>query len=438
MSSFQDILTPEKLTDIVKSVEKTDDVELVSRSFGSTTNKGENWNSSLVAVDVVAKVGGLEKEYHWVGKFPPENQERQMFQKATMMADKEVAFYAEFAPDLKNFLNGLGLDQELKLAIPDCPYAETNPDCVYFLLNNLKKAGFSEEFDKQQGLDAAHTELALDELAKYHAVSHAYIMHKAKDSSLRQVLKDYEVITRDYLNVEPTEFGIQVLKSLTNPAVKNVLKNLKVLEESGDEDLVGIFQRFLDKHDGRHHLSGRKVNLNEFNAVIHNDYWFNNMLFRYEKGQDGAMVPREISIVDFATGCWGNPAIDLSYILVMSLTPEFRKEKEDHFLRFYHYKLIGYLEKLGIGPDVYTLEQLRQDYQDRFIVGLLFFLSFPFTWIPKTKGMDQSDMDGEWRDPEKLIDMMGDVFVQILEHDPSIRSRMKVNFMTGVENGLFD
>ena len=141
MSSFQDILTPEKLTDIVKSVEKTDDVELVSRSFGSTTNKGENWNSSLVAVDVVAKVGGFEKEYHWVGKFPPENQERQMFQKATMMADKELAFYAEFAPDLKNFLNGLGLDQELKLAIPDCPYAETNPDCVYFLLNNLKKAG---------------------------------------------------------------------------------------------------------------------------------------------------------------------------------------------------------------------------------------------------------------------------------------------------------
>jgi uncharacterized membrane-anchored protein len=119
-----------------------------------------------------------------------------------------------------------------------------------------------------------------DELAKFHAVSHAYITNKAKESSLQKALKDYEVITREYLYVEPTEAGIQVLKGLTIPAVKNVLKNLKVLDEDGNEDLLGIFQRFLNKYEGRHHLSGRLVNLDEFNAIIHNDYWFNNMLFR--------------------------------------------------------------------------------------------------------------------------------------------------------------
>ena len=41
----------------------------------------------------------------------------------------------------------------------------------------------------QQGLDVAHTELALDELAKYHAVTHAFIMDKARNSSLPQTLK---------------------------------------------------------------------------------------------------------------------------------------------------------------------------------------------------------------------------------------------------------
>ncbi len=35
----------------------------------------------------------------------------------------------------------------------------------------------------------AHTELALDELAKYHAVTHAFIMAKAKSNSLQQTLK---------------------------------------------------------------------------------------------------------------------------------------------------------------------------------------------------------------------------------------------------------
>jgi len=41
----------------------------------------------------------------------------------------------------------------------------------------------------QQGLDLPHTHLALDELAKLHAASHAYIMSRAKDSSLEDVLK---------------------------------------------------------------------------------------------------------------------------------------------------------------------------------------------------------------------------------------------------------
>ena len=39
------------------------------------------------------------------------------------------------------------------------------------------------------------------------------------------------------------------------------------------------------------------------------------------------MVPKKIAIVDFATGCWSNPAIDISLFFVMSLTPEERKEK---------------------------------------------------------------------------------------------------------------
>jgi Ecdysteroid kinase-like family len=51
---------------------------------------------------------------------------------------------------------------------------------------------------------------------------------------------------------------------------------------------------------------------------------------RYKK-ENGAMVPKEISIVDFATGCWGSPAIDLAYLFVVSITPEFRKEKVRFF-----------------------------------------------------------------------------------------------------------
>ena len=51
----------------------------------------------------------------------------------------------------------------------------------------------------QQGLDEVHTKLALDELAKYHAVTHAFIVSKAKESTIEAALK---VSTSTVTNLE--------------------------------------------------------------------------------------------------------------------------------------------------------------------------------------------------------------------------------------------
>ena len=50
---------------------------------------------------------------------------------------------------LKKFIVDSVRDTEMKLAIPNCPYAELDEGEFYFFLENLKKSGFSEEFDKQ-------------------------------------------------------------------------------------------------------------------------------------------------------------------------------------------------------------------------------------------------------------------------------------------------
>ncbi len=52
---------------------------------------------------------------------------------------------------LKKFIADSVRDTEIKLAIPNCPYAELDEREFYFFLENLKKSGFSEEFDKQVG-----------------------------------------------------------------------------------------------------------------------------------------------------------------------------------------------------------------------------------------------------------------------------------------------
>jgi hypothetical protein len=50
---------------------------------------------------------------------------------------------------LKRFIADSVFNTEMKLAIPNCPYAELNEREFYFFLENLKRSGFSEEFDKQ-------------------------------------------------------------------------------------------------------------------------------------------------------------------------------------------------------------------------------------------------------------------------------------------------
>ena len=57
--------------------------------------------------------------------------------------------------------------------------------------------------------------------------------------------------------------------------------------------------------------------------MLHGDFWFNNMLFRY--ADDDGETPVACSVIDLAIGFHGSPAIDLVYFLYMSTTPMLRK-----------------------------------------------------------------------------------------------------------------
>lgn len=133
-------------------------------------------------------VNGIEKEYNWIGKFPPDSPDQKVFHSGTKMGEKETRAYAEFIPDLKKFISDLELKTEIQLNFPPCLYAELEKDEYYFLMENMKESGYMEEVNKKLGLDVIHIKLALDELAKLHSTSHAFIMNKAKESSLKQVL----------------------------------------------------------------------------------------------------------------------------------------------------------------------------------------------------------------------------------------------------------
>ncbi len=151
-------------------------------------------------VDSKAVVNGTEKEFHWIGKFPPDSADQKDFHSGTNMGEKETRAYAEFIPDLQKFIKDMGLETDIQLNFPPCLYAELEKDEFYFFLENMKECGYKEEVNKKLGLDVDHVKLGLDELAKLHSSSHAYIMNKARETSLEKASKFLQVNILVYQN----------------------------------------------------------------------------------------------------------------------------------------------------------------------------------------------------------------------------------------------
>jgi hypothetical protein len=98
-----------------------------------------------------------------------------------------------------------------------------------------------------------------------------------------KVLKDMEIHTRDYVITNPTKEMMEFFNKFNSPARRSLLKTVEGLAEPG-EDLVGPIERYLAIGDlegfSHYNIKERKLNLESFNVIIHNDFWFNNMLFK--------------------------------------------------------------------------------------------------------------------------------------------------------------
>jgi hypothetical protein len=96
-----------------------------------------------------------------------------------------------------------------------------------------------------------------------------------------QALADTEIFTNDFIHSNPTEELRTMFKSFAESGRKGLLSQMKALSEPG-EDLDRVLERYLDDPRNRNHINikERKLDLDGFNVIIHNDAWFNNMLFK--------------------------------------------------------------------------------------------------------------------------------------------------------------
>jgi hypothetical protein len=250
-------------------------------------------------------------------------------------------------------------------------------------------------------------------------------------------LKDMELHTRDYVISNPTEQRKAMMDMINKFGRRWFLKTVEALSEPG-EDLLGPIQRYLELGDlegfDHYNVKKRKLNLDAFNVIIHNDSWFNNILFKYGI-EDGVAVPTKVCLVDIALYCWSSPAIDLAYFFFLSVTPELRETHEEELLEFYHSRLVRYLRMFGFDRSVFTVEQLKDEYNRRLMVGLMSSIAILLPiLLPEDQAMDQSDFD--WSDLEKMMRKAEELFAKALKENPEIRKRMRGNVTEALKKGI--
>ena len=87
------------------------------------------------------------------------------------------------------------------------------------------------------------------------------------------------------------------------------------------------------------------------------------------KEEGGGLI--SIKCLDLQYVRRARPTVDLVYLFGTSTSPEFREEKLEEMLRFYHESLVKHLERLGYPRDTYAYDNLLEDYRDSFAFGFV-------------------------------------------------------------------
>ncbi len=338
------------------------------------------------------------KEYHWAVKMPKmDHKERLALHRQFMMEKKEMLFYSDMLPEWRRLIRDKGAKFDINCF--ESPYSEIHDDVQkgsILVMENLKQHGFSDDvFDRTKGFDIHHAKVALEELAKFHALGYAKL--NSYPGGVMEGVKDNAELCRDYLYVECANEEVQ--ETFTASMVTGMKYQLEVAQEPG-QDFVKAFHRKLEEEGGVLALRKRLYTPRQgkFNTLTHGDTHLMNIMFKYESG-----APVAAAWVDIAATRFASPAGDLTYFLYSSTTPQLRSTHLEKLLGHYHDTLMTCLAQLGEDPSVYPFRELLADFDRYSFLGLInsMYIVPPF-YVKKEDSIDQSDMDIDWNDKEQV------------------------------------
>ncbi|XP_058119619.1 uncharacterized protein LOC131284805 [Anopheles ziemanni] len=312
----------------------------------NAAKKGDNYAAALysVKVDMLRASTATEETLSLIVKAPPKGNAAAYSLDKDMYV-RERYLYETLIPAFEALYRAKG--STVKLAANYYKPPNGLPVEV-IVMEDLTVSGYRLA-NRQEGLDRAHTEAALEHLAKFHAASAVY---GESGPPLPAILTESY---SDYQMAEKTD-------KLFEPSLDSLFEYMKGWDfaEEYAEDLERV-----SRHIYRLLVDTWTVDSNGFNVLNHGDVWMNNILFSYASD-----TVAQVALVDYQFPTWGSPVFDVIQLLFSSVSQSLKLSEQAAFVRFYQKELVQNLRLLGYTKPMPTLQGLQIAFNDRLLAAI--------------------------------------------------------------------
>ncbi|XP_014488120.1 PREDICTED: uncharacterized protein LOC106751660 isoform X2 [Dinoponera quadriceps] len=323
------------------------DFQINDMEWEPLTDPGENFGSVILAININAELNEKKRTLNVVVKLPPKSAYLLELFDSPLTFQKELAFYSTVAPEFLKLQNENGIPwEELSVITPRFVAGRLGlrdpqrfDEQAAIILENLKHQDYTTQ-DRIVGLDKVHMDFAIGHLAKLHAIT---ICMKLK---------------------KPEFFQEKVLPALDyslNEGAKNGMLDM-VTKAHNDYKEIPEAEPYLKRIEKMIEHGYRTVVTPEepWRTLVHNDFWVNNMLFKY----DEAGKPVNMKIVDFQLTAYDYGVNDLIFFLLSSSRREVLDDHLEDMIDLYYDSFVHCLKSLGVDAAMFPkdkfIEHLNQ------------------------------------------------------------------------------
>ncbi|KAJ8874416.1 hypothetical protein PR048_025265 [Dryococelus australis] len=379
MAEIANDLTKKDLDELLKPTLDAEGTKLKDFSVRYLTKPGDNYGSTMLAVDVNLTPG--PRTLPLVAKMLPKSAALQEEFQVEKSVRKEIDMYLLVRPALERIQKEYNVPGDKYLdVLPLCYGArisskgDSGPvDATSVILQeNLKAKGF-ETGDRLTGLNLEHCKLVVDKLARFHATTVSIKLKKPEEfkKTVLRAATDL-IMTEDELN------GVKPLENIPEYETMNERINTAILKS------WELFAK-INSEPPRE----------PFATIAHLDLWTNNIMFQYESSSS-KVSPKTLRFIDFQITQYDSPVRDLLFFLYTSAHLDVLSEHYDYLTRLYYDSFVDSLRMLDCETSPFSFDEFLKEIEYASSVEFVHIaFMLPFITISSEDAINTADMTHE-------------------------------------------